>query len=371
MTPSHDVATTTRIGVRDFGPKRTRVSRVDLARGTIGALLGIIVAAAIVKAGSLGPEALPFIVAPIGASAVLVFAAPASPLAQPWSVIVGNISSAAVGIVAARLIDDTMFAAAVAVGTAIGVMMLLRALHPPGGACALFAAVGSPAVREQGLAFALWPVGINTLLLVAVAALVNNLTGRQYPHVPEVPPPAPRTDALPSERIGVGRADVERAMARMDQGLDIMPADVLALVHHAEEEALHRRLGRRRCETIMTRDVVVIAADDTLLDARSLLHRHHVKALPVLGPDRHVVGIVTVFDLFDSDEPDDAAVRTVMSRPVTTVDADTPVAQLVALMTDSGLRYIPVVDDTGRLVGVISRTELIEVLHQALLGEGP
>jgi CBS domain-containing membrane protein len=57
-----------------------------------------------------------------------------------------------------------------------------------------------------------------------------------------------------------------------------------------------------------------------------------------------------------------------MTSPVTTVGVDTPVARLVALMIDSGLRNLPVVDDDGRLAGIVTRTELIAVLNQALVG---
>ncbi|MFG3757464.1 HPP family protein, partial [Klebsiella pneumoniae] len=76
----------------------------------------------------------PLLVASIGASAVLLFAVPASPLAQPWPIIGGNSVSALVGIVVARAIGDPLLAAAVAAALAIAVMSLARCLHPPGGA---------------------------------------------------------------------------------------------------------------------------------------------------------------------------------------------------------------------------------------------
>ncbi|MEG8058719.1 HPP family protein [Sphingomonas sp. 22L2VL55-3] len=80
-----------------------------------------------------GSGPLPLLVAPIGASAVLIFAVPASPLAQPWSVVGGNIISALVGVTAARFVPIPYLAAGVAVGGAILVMSLLRCLHPPAG----------------------------------------------------------------------------------------------------------------------------------------------------------------------------------------------------------------------------------------------
>ncbi len=340
--------------------------RADLLRGALGALAGIGLAALIARAVPGGSEALPSVVAPMGATAVLLFAAPASPLAQPWSVLVGNVVSTLVGVTAGLLVGDAALAAAVAVAVAIAVMMVLRCVHPPGGACALFAAVGGPAVAEQGYAFALWPVGINTVVLLVVAGLVNNLTGRPYPHLPA--PARPGVDPVPSERVGVRTEDVRAAMARLDQGLDVMPGDVVALVREVEAHALDRRLGRLRVGALMARDVQTVRATDSLYRARMLMHHHHVKALPVVDDGRRVVGIVTVYDLFTLDVVDLDPVAKVMSSPVTTVGLDTPVARLVELMTDLGLRHLPVVDDEGRLAGIVTRTELIAVLHRALVG---
>ncbi|MEO6122489.1 MAG: HPP family protein [Ilumatobacteraceae bacterium] len=362
--------------LRSFKPVRPRYRPIEFARGGIGAFAGIVVASVLVRVFGLGPVGLPFIVAPIGASAVLVFAAPASPLAQPWAVFGGNTVSALVGILAARLFDDTMVAAAVAVGCAILAMMLLNCLHPPGGACALFAAVGAGAVREQGIAFAFWPVAMNTAVLLMVAMIVNNATGRQYPHVPIVAPAGPSAlDRPPTQRIGVQTDDIEAAMRRLNQGLDVMPADVVALVREAEQHAINRRLGNLKVGTIMARDVETVHPEDSLFRARLLMNRHHLKAIPVVSADRHVLGIVSITDLFNLDVAELADVRSVMSSPVITVRDDSPVADIIRLMTDRGLRHIPVLDDDDHLAGIVTRAELIAVLHQALLdgsdgGEG-
>lgn len=336
--------------------------RADLLRGGLGALAGIAIAALTARAVPGGPALLPYIVAPMGATAVLLFAAPASPLAQPWPVLAGNTVSTLVGVTAGRLLTDVALAASVAVGTAIVAMMLLRCVHPPGGACALFAAVGAPAVTAHGYLFALWPVGVNTVCLLVVGALVNNLTGRPYPHVPAPPPPS-----APTQRAGVGIDDIREAMARLDQGYDVLPGDVATLLREAETFALDRRLGRLRCADVMARDVATVRPGETLYRARMLMNHHRLKALPVIDDGRHVVGIVTVYDLFNLDVVNLERVEKVMSSPVTTVELDTPVARLVGLMADLGLRHIPVVDDRGRLAGLVTRAELIAVLNRAIV----
>lgn len=141
---------------------------------------------------------LPLIVAPMGASAVLLFAVPQSPLARPWSVIGGNTLSALVGVAAMMLCGpiSTVLAAAVAVAAAIAVMSAARCLHPPGGAAALTAVVGGPAIHAHGFTFALLPVALSSTLLVSSAILYNYLARRRVPEalVSEDPEPAPEVD---------------------------------------------------------------------------------------------------------------------------------------------------------------------------------
>ncbi len=183
-------------------------------------------------AGALAPHAaLPAIVAPLGASAVLVFAVPASPLAQPWPVIGGNTISALVGMAVWRLLPDPAIAAGVAVGAAILVMSLLRCLHPPGGAAALTAVIGGAAVHEAGFGFALVPVALNSLALVAAGLAFHRLTRRSYPHRP-VPAPKPAS--------GIQPADIDAALAEMHESFDIAREDLDQLIARAQAHAASR-----------------------------------------------------------------------------------------------------------------------------------
>jgi CBS domain-containing membrane protein len=160
-------------------------------RSAIGAGLGVSLAAWLsgLALGTAGP--VPFIIASLGASAVLAFAVPASPLAQPRAVIGGNLVSALAGVSAHKLVPgDPVVAMGLAVGLSIFAMYLARCLHPPGGGLAMIAVMGGPAVTASGYAFALNPVLVNSLLLVGGALVWNNLAGSRYPHRPE-PSPAP------------------------------------------------------------------------------------------------------------------------------------------------------------------------------------
>ncbi|OWK31776.1 HPP family protein [Sphingomonas mucosissima] len=213
---------------------------VASAGGVAG--IGITAAASFLLLKTAAP--LPMIVAPMGASAVLIFAVPASPLAQPWPVIGGNIISALVGITVARLVPDVALAAGVAVGAAILVMSLLRCLHPPGGAAALTAVIGGAEIASAGYMFALVPVGINAILLAMAGLLFHRFSGHSYPH---------RADALPKQADRVPEPhpeDLDRALADLGETFDISREDLALLVarvsHHAKVRAGRRgRVGAK------------------------------------------------------------------------------------------------------------------------------
>lgn len=118
-----------------------------------------------------------------GASAVLLYGAPSAPLSQPRNLVGGHVLSALVGVTAWYLLGEmSWLAAAMAVACSIALMHLTGTLHPPGGATALIAVTGGPAIHELGYAYALVPVGLGAMILLLIALLVNNLSRRRsYP----------------------------------------------------------------------------------------------------------------------------------------------------------------------------------------------
>lgn len=181
---------------------------------------------------------LPIIVAPLGASAVLIFAVPASPLAQPWPVLGGNFISSVAGVLAFQVIPESMLAAGVAVGGAILAMSLLRCLHPPGGAAALTAVIGSETIHAAGYGFAFAPVALNSIVIILLAMLFHRLTGQSYPHRPAMNPAA--LDAIHAA-VGFDSQDIDAALEDMRETFDISREDLDALLSKAELHALQRR----------------------------------------------------------------------------------------------------------------------------------
>ncbi len=147
----------------------------------LGGFLGIL---AVVQISShfVADSGAAWIVASMGASAVLLFAVPHGPLSQPWPLVGGHLISALVGVTCAKLVPDLYFSSALAVAIAISGMHYLRCIHPPGGATALTAVAGGAGVHALGYQFMLTPVLLNVMTILLIAVVVNFwLPWRRYP----------------------------------------------------------------------------------------------------------------------------------------------------------------------------------------------
>ncbi|MFJ2987863.1 HPP family protein [Collimonas sp. NPDC087041] len=378
-----------KLWLRGFIPGPVVVNATERLRACCGALLGILLTG-LISHWALGPgAALPLLIAPMGASAVLLFAVPASPLAQPWSIIGGNLVAAVIGVGCARWIHDPVLATAIAVSAAIGAMFALRCLHPPSGAVALTAVLGGPAVTSQGFHFVLTPVLLNSFLLLTVALLFNNGTRRRYPHVAQADPgKLHQTKDQPSgARVGFTQEDLDHVLQQYNQVLDVSRDDLESLIRQTEMHAYRRRLGEITCADIMSRDVVSVEYGSSLEDAWALLLKHRIKALPVINTARRLVGIVTQTDFmrqadlqvypgFDqklkqfirrttsthSDKPE--VVGQIMTSTVKSAAHDMHIVELVQPLSELGIHHIPIVDDENRLVGMVTQSDMVAALYR-------
>ncbi|BEJ49646.1 HPP family protein [Aeromonas dhakensis] len=359
---------------RDFFPVSTNTSLKESCYGALGAFVGLLGTALLCRWG-LGLEAH-WLIAPMGASAVLLFAAPASPLAQPWSILVGNGVSALMGVLSASLVEDPAQAAALAVMLAIAAMFLTRSLHPPGGAVALTAVIGGEGIRQLGVGYVLLPVLLNSLLLLLLALCYNRLLGRRYPNSGQVRPNRHQTaDPQPSERVATQAADIDFALEKHGELLDISRQDLQALLQEAQLHALRARVGTVRVQEVMSRDLILIAAQQPAMAAWQLLSHHQVKALPVVDEAGRLTGIITLHDLMIDrvkQQPRAAAslaelpVAALMSRAVQTARHDQPLYDLVGAFSDGGLHHMPVVDGE-QLVGILTQSDMVAALFNLSL----
>ena len=148
----------------------------------IGSFLGII-AISYFHMDILDDKDLTLVVGSFGASAVLIYGVPNSPLSQPRNLIGGHLLSAIVGVITYKLFSSNLFlATAIAVSTSILIMQLTLTLHPPGGATSLIAVIGGEQIHELEFFYILIPVFSGALILFLIAFIVNNIPkNRAYP----------------------------------------------------------------------------------------------------------------------------------------------------------------------------------------------
>ncbi|MBU3593253.1 HPP family protein [Polynucleobacter sp. 71A-WALBACH] len=163
-----------------LGGDQPHVPMIEKIRSVMGAFIGLMVVIAAAKyLGELGGID-EWLMASLGASALLVFVLPGSPMAQPWAVIAGNTLSALVGVSCVYMQVDPIISLPLAASLSIFGMFQLRCLHPPAAAVALIAVLG----HITSYRYALFPVMIDSILLVLAGALYANLTGKSYPNRP-------------------------------------------------------------------------------------------------------------------------------------------------------------------------------------------
>lgn len=355
--------------------------KIIAASACLGA---IFITGALSRAISADPF-YPLLVASMGASAVILFAIPNSPLAQPWPFAGGQLLSAFTGVTCLHLFPDTVIAAATAVGLSVLLMLLLRCLHPPGAATALAPVLGGNQLDGLGFGFILAPVGINVLFMLVVAITINRgLLRRNYPLLKSAEKAAKIKQGVISD--GFNEADILQALKNFGNFVDVSSDELGRLFTATEKLAFMRYQGDLLCSAIMRKDIVSVDYDTQVEDAWALMQQHKLKAMPVLGASRHLIGIITPEDFFKhidlnayshfgdnfrsflrrstgerTDKPEVAG--HIMTRHVASLSEDAHIAELVPLMCKTGHRHIPIVDAKQRLAGMVYQSDLVAALY--------
>ena len=158
------------------------VSHSEVVWSFIGAMSGIGLVAWLHQ-HIADPAGLSMLIGSFGASAVLLYGAPQSPLAQPRNLLGGHFVSALWGVtIRMALPEPSWLVCALAVAGAIALMHITKTLHPPGGATALIAVTGGPQIVSMGYFYVLVPALTGALVMLVVAIFTNNLpSSRRYP----------------------------------------------------------------------------------------------------------------------------------------------------------------------------------------------
>ncbi|HYG07132.1 MAG TPA: HPP family protein [Stenotrophomonas sp.] len=231
-----------------LGIERNTTTHAEKWISTIGGVLGIAAVCAAINGvfpmgvAGAGPAGA-VILTSLGASAVLLFAVPHGALSQPWAVVGGHLVSAFIGVSCQQLFPGQAWTAALAVGLAIGAMYYLRCIHPPGGATALAAVVGSDELHALGYHYLIEPVGVGLAAIMLVAVAFNALfPWRRYPvHLHR----RRQTAAVPAaqRRFDLTQEDFSAAMEQLNSYVDITEENLTELLElakqHAERNVLH------------------------------------------------------------------------------------------------------------------------------------
>jgi len=351
---------------------------------------------AIITQTFIGTSNAPIIVASMGASAVILFFIPNSPLAQPWPFVGGQLCSAFIGISCALNISETASSAAVAVGLSVLVMLLLRCLHPPGAATALAPVMAGDSITSLGYSFMLVPVSINLGFMLILTIIINRwVLNRDYPSalaIKEADKSQRQNATAPGYKVGITKQDIELALKNSDSFVDITATELSHLLSSAEMNTFQRVRGDICCADIMVRDITSVEYGTEVEDAWKLIQEKKLKVIPVVDNARRVIGILTWHDFFkyinlnaydslqdqfrrfirrtasiEANKPE--AVGHIMTQSVVTLPETTHIVELIPLMSLQGHRQIPIINQERRLVGIVYQANLVAALYNQGLAE--
>ncbi|VDC21193.1 HPP family protein [Pseudogemmobacter humi] len=373
--------------LRHIGPAIGFPGWTEALRAAGGMLAGMLVLLAFLETDAQRAAFGLFLIAPFGASAVLVFAIPNSPLAQPWSALAGNCVSAVAAVAVVLLTDDPGLRIALAATLALFAMIVCRALHPPGGAVALTAALSPDAVHALGPWFVLAPVGLGTVALILVATVWSRLTGRRYPFRQPADLNAQGThDTRALDRLGVSREELAGLLQEFRQSANIGVEDLARLIAAAELLASKHHTDGVSCAEIMSRDLVTVRPETPLTEVAGIFRQRGFTSLPVVDREGRYRGVIFQIHLIrrGQQEADRSGRRFVLAlggllgrrgsqtvRAAEVMDATVPhlppeaaMPALLPLLAEGPNEAVPVLEGE-RIVGIVTRTDLIAALaHQ-------
>lgn len=358
--------------IADAVPLSPRERWISALAGCLGILLmqGIL---AVLPVGAH----VAYLLAPLGASTVILFALPHSPLAQPWSLAGGLLISTLIGYAVGLWVQPAWLAVGLALGLAIWLTALLRCMHPPGGAMAVVFAIAA-----QQHTVSLLTALLNVVAaLIAVLAINNLMPGRRYPQCV----PVRQVTARPPRR-SIRHEDLQHALEKLDTYLDVSEDDLVSIYDLATAHA-HRRHERRTCGEVMSAPALAVTFATELNEAWALMQAHHLHGLPVVDPARRVIGVLTLENYLRHVAPDNGqsigenirrllrptptsysdkpeVVGQIMSQRFITAAVSAPLSDMLALLSGQDHPVIvPVVDAEQRLAGVLTQTDLLAALY--------
>ena len=187
--------------------------------------------------------------------------------------------------------------------------------------------------------------------------------------------------------INISDDDIYAAMKDVSGYLDITPADLKQVYRAAYGHAVARLTGSLKAKDIMTRDVAAVPRDTPLSEVAAVMARRGISGVPVVDPDGRVAGVISSKDFLAHMGAKEitnfmAVVATclkekackatglrgenaadLMTSPAITVGEDTPIMELTKILKEKGINRLPVNDSQGRLVGLVSRADILRSMY--------
>lgn len=362
-------------------PRQATVTHRERLISGLGGISAILITAWMTHI-FIGPVAAPYLLAAMGASTVLLLGAPHSPFSQPWSFVGGHLVSAAIGVTCAMYLQNVYLSAGLAVGLSIIAMYYLRCIHPPGGATALLTVIGDQRIHSMGYHFIIMPVLANVVILLCVALLINRLVlRRDYPfNFSLTGKDTSHGNVRPPVKLGFSPEDLSAALKEMNGYIDVTGEDLEKIYSLAVVHSHRRRLGEIRLKDIMTREVVTLEPEQSLEEIWTLLRKHNIRGAPVIDEARKLVGIVSIADFLKVTDwrmcntltarlklllarKSSYTAQQIMSTPVTVGHENMLMTEAFLLFAEKGINHLPLVDEKGELVGILTRLDLLSSLY--------
>lgn len=218
------------------------VSTTEKMVASLGGAIGISLIA-LVSYQMTGLSGTALIVPSMGASAVLVFALPHGKLSQPWPLLGGSLISAVIGVTCYKFVPDIFLACGLAVGLSIAAMHLSGCIHPPGGATALVAVIGGPAITDLGFQYVLIPVLLNVSIIFFVAIIFNSMfPWRRYPAAAMMRYTDQQRQTESTYNHIVDKQSIENALADMDLVMDVTTEDLQRVIKLSLDHSNKKKL---------------------------------------------------------------------------------------------------------------------------------
>ena len=344
------------------------MSRTQQALAALACMLAIAVTAGVCQL--LLPVSSPLLLASMGASAVILFVLPTSPVAQPWAFVGGHWVSALLAYALTEISDKDLFLLPAVMLLSVWAMQLLRCLHPPGAATAL-AIVLLPSSEPDHL-LALTVIALNTATMLTMALLLHRLLpGHHYPR-PVVP--VAGMSRLSEQRL-------RQVIDHRDHMVDISQDELREIVAQLQWSSIHE-VSTARCADWLRPETEALSYDQSVESAWRLMRRLQRQLMPVVDDKQRLIGILALEQFLHyldqsqaptlrerwwrfirpstslhTDKPE--VVGHLMIRQPLSCQADSLVATLWPLMI-AGHNQLPVVNQQSQLLGMVYWQDVLQ-----------